>query len=269
VTDASVATDGLSRRQLLARAGVVAGGMFVGTHVGRSDGAFAVGPRPTPPSSVQTEFDSWIDPPRGNPLRNPQPLALSRVGNVVSGELTAGHSPVAIDNGPAGELATYNGQYPGPLIRVRRGDVLNLRLRHVLPLEGVNAHGHRRGPTNLHTHGWHVSPSGNSDNPFVQIEPGAAFDYRFDLTGHRAGTTNWYHPHFHGLIGEQIWAGLAGPIIVEDGDIAPSLAPYGVPGKEFVCVLKDIEIVAGRRRPIRATICSSARRGRPSRSTGR
>ena len=36
---------------------------------------------------------------------------------------------------------------------------------------------HLDQPTNLHTHGLRVSPQGNSDNPFVRVDPGASFDY--------------------------------------------------------------------------------------------
>lgn len=246
--DASAGRGGLDRRQFLAKASVAGAGLVVGTAFGGRP-AFAVGPRATPPSSVQTEFDTLINPKPGSLLRNPRELPLRRTGNVAAGELTARRSPVQIDNGPTAELATYNGEYPGPLIRVRSGEILDLRLTNGLPADGVNVHGHQRGPTNLHTHGWHVSPRGNADNVFVEIEPGATFDYRYDLSRHRPGTLNWYHPHHHGLVAEQLWAGLAGAMIVEDGDIAPSLAPYRAPGKEYVCVLKDIEIVAGRPAP--------------------
>ena len=35
--------------------------------------------------------------------------------------------------------------------------------------------------TNLHVHGLHVSPQGNSDNVLVAIEPGTTFEYEYQL----------------------------------------------------------------------------------------
>ena len=62
----------------------------------------------------------------------------------------------------------YNGTSPGPTLRLRPGDELRVRLVNRLDQ-----------PTNLHTHGLHVSPHGNGDNPFVTVRPGDSFDYTF------------------------------------------------------------------------------------------
>lgn len=61
---------------------------------------------------------------------------------------------------------SYNGTSPGPTITVRPGDELRLRLTNRL-----------LDPTNLHTHGLRVSPSGQSDNPFTHAEPDGSLDY--------------------------------------------------------------------------------------------
>ena len=61
---------------------------------------------------------------------------------------------------------TYNGTSPGPTLRVRPGDTLVIKLENNLD-----------EPTNLHTHGLHVSPEGDSDNVFVQVDPGASHTY--------------------------------------------------------------------------------------------
>ncbi|MFJ1735519.1 multicopper oxidase family protein [Streptomyces sp. NPDC088254] len=100
----------------------------------------------------------------------------------------------------------FNGTCPGPTLRVRPGDLLRARL--------IN---HLDQPTNLHTHGLHVSPHGNGDNPFVTIEPGDSFDYAIAVpTDHPAGTF-WYHPHHHGTVADQIFAGLVGALLVDGG----------------------------------------------------
>ncbi|WP_239153900.1 multicopper oxidase family protein [Amycolatopsis sp. FDAARGOS 1241] len=104
----------------------------------------------------------------------------------------------------------FNGTSPGPTLRVRPGDLLRVRLVNRLDQ-----------PTNLHTHGLHVSPQGNGDNPFVHVEPGASFDYEIRIPiDHPAGTF-WYHPHHHGTAADQLFGGLAGALLVDGG---PALA---------------------------------------------
>ena len=69
--------------------------------------------------------------------------------------------------------------------------------------------------TNLHTHGPHVSPSGNSDNPFIMVEPGKSFKYQFKIPKNQEPGTFWYHPHHHEFVAKQLSAGLTGAIIIE------------------------------------------------------
>ncbi|WP_247828535.1 multicopper oxidase family protein [Arthrobacter antioxidans] len=99
----------------------------------------------------------------------------------------------------------YNGGIPGPTLRVRPGDVLRIRLVNNLAQT-----------TNLHVHGLHVSPDGNGDNVFVSVDPGGAFDYAYELPEDHPPGVYWYHPHHHGMVADQIFAGLFGAIIVED-----------------------------------------------------
>jgi L-ascorbate oxidase len=69
--------------------------------------------------------------------------------------------------------------------------------------------------TNLHSHGLWVSPSGNSDNVLLSIQPGVAFEYEYNVpVDHPAGTF-WYHPHVHGTTAMQVASGMAGALIVE------------------------------------------------------
>jgi FtsP/CotA-like multicopper oxidase with cupredoxin domain len=88
-------------------------------------------------------------------------------------------------------------------------------------------------PTNLHTHGLHVSPQGNGDNPLVMIRPGETFDYDYQLPDTHPPGVYWYHPHHHGLAADQVFGGLYGAIIVEDPDpIATS--------RERVVIISDM-----------------------------
>ena len=120
---------------------------------------------------------------------------------------------------------TYNGSVTGPTLRVRPGDTIALSLRNDLD-----------APTNLHTHGLHVSPDGASDNVLVMIDPGATHQYEYVIpTDHPSGTF-WYHPHHHGDVAAQVSGGLCGVIVVEDDlDDLPSMAE----SNERVLVLSD------------------------------
>ncbi len=107
---------------------------------------------------------------------------------------------------------TYNGSTPGPTWRVRPGDIVTITLVNRLD-----------APTNLHTHGLHVSPEGRSDDVFVEVAPGASHRYRYEIPADHPSGLFWYHPHHHGMVAEQVFGGLAGAIVVEDGldDTAP------------------------------------------------
>ncbi|UVJ41256.1 multicopper oxidase family protein [Arthrobacter sp. CJ23] len=133
-----------------------------------------------------------------------QPSILQSSDGRLEVRLEAGPGRVKLAGQPASALA-YNGEIPGPTLRVRPGDVLKVSL--------VNNLG---GPTNLHMHGLHVSPQGNGDNVFVRVGPGSTFDYEYRLPADHPPGVYWYHPHRHGLVADQIFAGLFGAIIVED-----------------------------------------------------
>lgn len=132
------------------------------------------------------------------------------------------------------ELLTYNGGFPGPLLRAREGERLRVRLVNRLD-----------EPTNLHFHGLHVSPSGNSDNVFVEVPPGEAFLYELTVPAGYGGTF-WYHPHRHHHLARQLWRGLAGPLVID-----PTTAPpaWLAATDEQVVVIKDLSVVDGRPAP--------------------
>lgn len=125
------------------------------------------------------------------------------------------------------ELALYNGRLPGPVIELEEGDRLELAFENALA-----------EPTNLHFHGLRIPPTGRADNVFLEIPPGERFTYAFDIPTGEAGTY-WYHPHHHGSIARQLWAGLAGAIIVRGPvDRMPELAGCD----ERVVMLRDLDI---------------------------
>ena len=80
-------------------------------------------------------------------------------------------------------LRTYEGNLPGPTLRLRPGDVLRIRLTNDLPpnpdpVPLDMALPHHFNTTNFHSHGLHVSPGGISDNIFRSMEPGRGLRHR-------------------------------------------------------------------------------------------
>src|SRR3954447_975973 len=75
----------------------------------------------------------------------------------------------------------YDGEAEGPVLRVRRGEELKIRLVNALSF-----------PTSIHWHGVRA-PNAMDGTPLTQalLAPGASFDYRFAPPD--AGTF-WFHP---------------------------------------------------------------------------
>ncbi len=162
---------------------------------------------------------------------------------------------VAQDGGPQEvEMITYNGRLVGPTIRVRRGDKLKINVINELPATGAppvtvdpkqEDEPHELYTTNLHTHGLHVSPSGNSDNVFREIPPGSSFQYTYSIPPDHPSGTFWYHPHKHGSVAYQLANGMAGALIVDGGGSSRKVRdlediPEIAQAKERVLVLQQL-----------------------------
>jgi len=109
----------------------------------------------------------------------------------------------------------YEGAIPGPLLRLRQGEELHLRLFNELD-----------EPTSLHCHGVRGpnAMDGVPDLTQMPVAPGGSFDYRFRPPD--AGTF-WYHAHS----AEQLDQGLHGALIVDE--------------QEAVDVDRDVALVLG------------------------
>jgi FtsP/CotA-like multicopper oxidase with cupredoxin domain len=95
----------------------------------------------------------------------------------------------------------YNGQVPGPTLRVAVGDTVTAILQNDLA-----------AATTVHWHGMRV-PEAMDGAGWVDggVAPGTAFTYAF--VANSAGTF-WYHPHLD--VGAQVDGGLYGAIVVTD-----------------------------------------------------
>jgi len=96
----------------------------------------------------------------------------------------------------------YNGTVPGPTLRARAGDVVEVTIDNAL-----------NEATSIHWHGLAIDNAMDGVPGLTQddIAPGTAFTYRFEVPD--AGTY-WFHPH-HGL---QLEHGLYAPFIIDDPD---------------------------------------------------
>ena len=126
---------------------------------------------------------------------------------VITVDLEARDVDWPIASGATFKAWGFNGEVPGPTIKARVGDVLEVRLTNRLP-----------EATSIHWHGLRVpAPMDGTDMVQRPIEPGEKFTYRFKLLD--AGTF-WYHPHTNETV--QMERGLYGALIVR-GDDEPVL----------------------------------------------
>lgn len=140
-------------------------------------------------------------------------------------DLVAAETPISIPGAPARAL-TYNGLLPGPLLEMEPGDTVEIRL-----------HNRLNQPTNLHYHGLHLPPTGQADNVFLSVAPGATQTYNFRLPEQHPAGIFYYHPHHHGTVADQVFGGLGGALIVRGAlDRIPEVAG----AREQVLFLKDL-----------------------------
>lgn len=126
---------------------------------------------------------------------------IEETGKVVQLDLVAAPTIITVGGVRINSFA-YNGQVPGPEIRVKLGDTVRVKFTNQLPQE-----------TTIHWHGVRV-PNAMDGVPGVtqsSVKPGESFTYEF--VPKDAGTY-WYHPHVN--TDEQMERGLYGTLIVED-----------------------------------------------------
>jgi FtsP/CotA-like multicopper oxidase with cupredoxin domain len=131
-------------------------------------------------------------------------MRFSRHG-VLNTRLRASVSSVAIA-GRRFVTMNYDGLFTAPTLVFCPGDSVTIHLINNLPQE-----------TNLHVHGLHVSPNANHDNVFLDIRPGRRFTYQYSIPLDQDPGMFWFHPHRHRLVEDQLYAGMAGAILVQGG----------------------------------------------------
>jgi FtsP/CotA-like multicopper oxidase with cupredoxin domain len=188
--------------------------------------------------------------PQGMVSRN-GPIVTARL-DFVRAHFTI-NNPDPTDPQPNGddpvELRSYGGCKSGPLINVRPGDTLRVNLVNKLNVDdpsclesppsglglppGVSCF----NTTNLHTHGLHVSPAGNSDNVLLNITPQTQFPYEVNIPADHPAGTFWYHAHRHGSTAVQVASGASGVLVVRGN------RPYTPPSPGNPRPIADIDTI--------------------------
>lgn len=170
---------------------------------------------------------SPVEPYQGNlPIRSHEDaierLDFEIVDGVKEFRLTAEHVVWEYAEGFQLESWAFNGQLPGPEIRVTEGDEVRVIFENNLPVA-----------TTVHWHGVDVPNEADGVPGVTQdpVEPGETFVYEF--TAEPVGT-RYYHAHgsHHGDEQQQIDMGLSGPFVIES-------ANYQAPDREYTLVLTE------------------------------
>jgi FtsP/CotA-like multicopper oxidase with cupredoxin domain len=179
-------------------------------------------------SSANTAAQEWE---HSEGLTFKEPDEIRGRDGVVDVQLESRERDVQISGGEV-RGTVYNDAFVGPTLRVSPGESLHVNL-----LNGLTQH------TNIHYHGMHVSPEGDSDNIFLMIDPGDSHDYTVDVPADHDVGTFWYHSHMHMDSESQVFGGLSGVLIV---DGLENLLPEEYRDiEQHVFALKDLQVKDG------------------------
>ena len=194
-----------------------------------------------------------------------EPVTLASKDGVLEVRLTAHQSAARLDTsavpvknallfgytlvqGTASDgVAAARDVYPAPTLQVAPGETLVIHLENGLkdltvrdfydpnyaargaavPLDPAPL---SESPINLHTHGLHVSPRGNSDNVLLHMPAGTANTYVYRIPVDHPQGAYWYHPHLHTLTAAHVYFGLAGLLTIgrADGNL-PVVTQQAIP----------------------------------------
>src|SRR6185312_13841048 len=207
--------------------------------------------------------------PDGRPAPFREPVKLSSKDGVLEVRLSAHQGTVNLDTvkqpvvnflifgyelikGTSSDGSTKgDNSYPAPTLRVNPGERLIVHFDN--DLQGLTIADFNNpaytpaggevplypaaltsAPLNLHTHGLHVSPSGNADNVLLNIPAGMGNTYDYPLPKDMPQGLYWYHSHRHMLTAQQTYLGLAGLLEIgrPDGDL-PLVTKNNIPIRDM------------------------------------
>ena len=163
---------------------------------------FAVGCGAFASSAVADARFGFSDPaPADTHLPIPMLIDAAKQGNAVHLKAISGRHAF-IEGKPTGTYG-YSARVLGPVISLQRGDEVQVTVENALDTV-----------TTVHWHGL-LTPGYNDGGPQQLIHPGKI--WRPVLKINQPAATLWFHPHPHHDTARQIYMGLAGMIIVDDG----------------------------------------------------
>jgi manganese oxidase len=144
-------------------------------------------------------------------------------------ELTAEIIEWEVEPGKIVEGWAYNGQIPGPMIRVDVGDKVQIEVHNELPLG-----------TDVHWHGVILPNDQDGVAPLTQdlIMPGESFTYEFTTTETAVGM---YHPHHHGQM--KLPNGMFGAFLIGDLEMPTGRTISGREVPEDLTIAQEIPMV--------------------------
>ncbi|GED68788.1 hypothetical protein BRE01_24900 [Brevibacillus reuszeri] len=122
--------------------------------------------------------------------------------------LTAQKTTIQLPSGKTAEAWTFNGKYPGPELRMKQGELVEIVLENKDIEDGVTIHWHGLGVPN--------AEDGVAGATQDAVMPGEKHVYRF--VAKQTGTF-WYHSHQQPSV--QVKKGLLGALVVEPAETEP------------------------------------------------
>lgn len=145
-------------------------------------------------------------------LPSAKPMEEVRLADGSTFALTAGVVKHAVAGGREIRMFAYNGQIPGPLLRVDEGSTITVDFRNDLPV-----------PSTVHWHGVRLAQRFDGAPGLSQPEVMLGQSFRYVVTFPDEGLF-WYHPHVREDLAQEL--GLAGLIVVErPGEDGPREVP--------------------------------------------
>lgn len=170
--------------------------------------------------ALRPPMAAWYPPDAPNaPIARPREVVALRSGDTLDLEAGVVRRTLA---GRSYTMFGFNGQYPGPLIRVPQGARIVVHYHNALPL-----------PSTVHWHGVRLTAPFDGVPGVSQpaVEPGQSFVYHLVFPD---GGTFWYHPHVREDIQQDL--GLYGNIFV----MSPAPDAWGPVNQEEFLLLDDL-----------------------------
>jgi FtsP/CotA-like multicopper oxidase with cupredoxin domain len=157
------------------------------------------------------------EPVRGDRQLN---LKIDYIDNQIYNPSKGGYDKVHL-RGYTGKGVDPKAPYVSPTIEAIPGDTVRITLDNTLaagsqpgdpgcmPGALMPDIPHCFNGTNLHSHGLWVSPTGNSDNVLLSINPQTQFTYEYNIPSDHPSGTFSYHTHRHGSTALQVSSGMA------------------------------------------------------------